>query len=484
MLILAGAILIFAALGQRCLWQDEAETALLARNILRFGKPVAFDGVNLVSQEAGREFGPDHVWRWSPWLQFYLAAASLRVFGMTTFAARLPFAICGVVTLMATYIAAARAFLSAAVARLSIAFLATSVPFLLHVRQARWHAPAYLLIALLLIAVMSVAAGSQPAGPAKSRPPHRSVALFIFAATLLFYMNYFVAICAIAAIAAAAPLLARDRRFLVRMAIAIAVTVLLSIPGALYFQIFSRGASTGAAQTMSQLGFYVMALPVPMLAIAAWIGVTARAAGDARRVIAFLIAFAGFYVAAISLGPWRMFRFVTPLLPATAILSAVVAAWMMQWKRSLGIVVVILLVAIDAQYRPLLAYLGEITRGVHDADCAVCDQLRAHALPTDVVLATYGDLPIEFYTSLRVTGGLQGQPLPENPDWILFRGFVMAADPMKDLRVRNFVKHLDLTRYARVLEIPDPPLANTPDPQFHRFSDVTDERKLVLLRKR
>src|SRR5438045_9532366 len=39
--------------------EDEAETALLGRNILHYGKPVASDGMNVISQEAGHEFGAD-----------------------------------------------------------------------------------------------------------------------------------------------------------------------------------------------------------------------------------------------------------------------------------------------------------------------------------------------------------------------------------------------------------------------------------------
>ena len=41
-----GAALLLANLGNGCLWQDEAETAVLGKNILRFGYPRAFDGVN------------------------------------------------------------------------------------------------------------------------------------------------------------------------------------------------------------------------------------------------------------------------------------------------------------------------------------------------------------------------------------------------------------------------------------------------------
>ena len=70
-----GAILIFANLGNRPLWQDEAETANLGRNVVRTGLPYVTDGVNLISQEERREFGPDMIWRWSPWMQIYMSAA-------------------------------------------------------------------------------------------------------------------------------------------------------------------------------------------------------------------------------------------------------------------------------------------------------------------------------------------------------------------------------------------------------------------------
>jgi hypothetical protein len=49
-LLLVGALLIFPNLDDRYLWDDEAETALLAKNVLRFGVPVAWDGVSLISQ--------------------------------------------------------------------------------------------------------------------------------------------------------------------------------------------------------------------------------------------------------------------------------------------------------------------------------------------------------------------------------------------------------------------------------------------------
>ena len=42
-------------------------------------------------QELGAEFGPDHVYKWHPWLPFYLLAGFFRVFGVGTYTARLAF---------------------------------------------------------------------------------------------------------------------------------------------------------------------------------------------------------------------------------------------------------------------------------------------------------------------------------------------------------------------------------------------------------
>src|SRR4030081_2002388 len=43
------AVLLFWGLGERSLWQDEAATAVLSDRLLRFGKPMAYDGVNLIT---------------------------------------------------------------------------------------------------------------------------------------------------------------------------------------------------------------------------------------------------------------------------------------------------------------------------------------------------------------------------------------------------------------------------------------------------
>lgn len=93
-------VLLFWGLGEKYLWQDEAATAVLASNLLKFGKTLSYDGVNLVTvdfyltEDGGidqRARDPktaveyyirrgdlrrDTAWIWHPWGQFAVAAAA------------------------------------------------------------------------------------------------------------------------------------------------------------------------------------------------------------------------------------------------------------------------------------------------------------------------------------------------------------------------------------------------------------------------
>ncbi len=52
----AAAVLLFTNLGVRHLWQDEVANAVLRERMLKLGKPLAYDGVNLVTTDhAGSE---------------------------------------------------------------------------------------------------------------------------------------------------------------------------------------------------------------------------------------------------------------------------------------------------------------------------------------------------------------------------------------------------------------------------------------------
>ena len=140
MIILAlGAFLLLFGLDNRPFWQDEAETACLAKNVLKYGVPRAYDGVNIISQEPGHEYDRNFLWRWSPWLQIYVAAAAFRLGGLTTFAGRLPFALMGLACIFLVYRLVRHNFGDRTWALWAAALLTCSVPFLLYARQCRYY---------------------------------------------------------------------------------------------------------------------------------------------------------------------------------------------------------------------------------------------------------------------------------------------------------------------------------------------------------
>jgi hypothetical protein len=148
LLALGGALLLWN-LGRPALWQDEAETALRAEAILETGLPRTTLGGVLVTTQASlapHEGNASGVWTWNTWLPAYLVAASFLILGRTAFAARLPFALAGMLALWLAWrlfedgekdeFADRRPWAPEA----ALALLALSPAFLLFCRQSRYYA--------------------------------------------------------------------------------------------------------------------------------------------------------------------------------------------------------------------------------------------------------------------------------------------------------------------------------------------------------
>lgn len=122
------------------LWQDEGEVALIARNITKFGLPVTYDGDVLITQEGGHDsrlVAGQRLWSWNTWLPYYATAISFKLFGESTQAARLPFALAGVGVLIVSYLLAKKMKINTIICLL---ILATNTIFYLYSRQARYYA--------------------------------------------------------------------------------------------------------------------------------------------------------------------------------------------------------------------------------------------------------------------------------------------------------------------------------------------------------
>jgi hypothetical protein len=137
LLTVAAAILLFTQLGRNYLWEDEGDTAVLARSILHHGVPVAWDGVTFSDPDYGQRLTSGFVMVSHPWLQYYAAAASFALFGETPWAARVPFAVAGLATIVVVYLMMIALVGNRRAAFSAAALLVLDVQFLLFSRQAR-----------------------------------------------------------------------------------------------------------------------------------------------------------------------------------------------------------------------------------------------------------------------------------------------------------------------------------------------------------
>jgi hypothetical protein len=227
----------------------------------------------------------------------------------------------------------------------------------------------------------------------------------------------------------------------------------------------------------------------------------------------FLSAASLLYILYLGLGPWPEFRYLIVLAPLAAILLAWIISRILAYRRWLGMLVLLLVIVTDELHQaplgyfrlsgtvsvdpihtvgglglrsPLAGYLYELTHHLEDPDYVIGRYLLSEARPGDVVLASYGDLTLQYYTGLRVVGGLQGQPLPPAPDWVILRYRNMNAGPTGDSHVKSFVStNIDAKGYTLVdLPVKDFAVSNNPDPRFHRFRIPSDGLPVLMGKRR
>lgn len=140
---LALAPLLLVHLGASALWDDEANTAIFAANVWRTGDTNAFDGTNIIAFRGGLELAGVKNRAYPP-LQYFYAAPFVGLLGRNASAARLPFALVGLVGFFLwiwwMLREAPRALLA-----LTGVFTLGNVSLFLYLRQSRYYALAFAL---------------------------------------------------------------------------------------------------------------------------------------------------------------------------------------------------------------------------------------------------------------------------------------------------------------------------------------------------
>ena len=148
-LLISCFVLLFYNISNYYLWGDEGEIAFYGKSILQFGLPYGFDGRNLHEVRNGLLHTQNFLPLLHPWLQFYTAALSMKIFGISTFGARALFALLAIMAVLAQYQFVAAYFRNQRLALINTFLLVTSVSFLLFARQCRYFSIVMLLTPLI-----------------------------------------------------------------------------------------------------------------------------------------------------------------------------------------------------------------------------------------------------------------------------------------------------------------------------------------------
>jgi 4-amino-4-deoxy-L-arabinose transferase-like glycosyltransferase len=496
------AVLLFWGLTDRYLWQDEAATAVLATRMLKYGRPLAYDGVNLITTDVydddddaiarmaadpkaavayhlhRGEFKPDTTWKWQPWGLFAVAAASFKALGQTTLAARLPFALAALATVLLLFRLVRRYSGSLPMAILAAAFLVGNPYWILHARQCRYCSLSSLFLTLTLMGYARWQWGGRG-----------GAAAFVAAAWCWFQVDYGTVWPVYGVLFLDAFLAGRNRW---RRTVAVGAALAAAIaPFFYYYELWGRAADQDSVwkdrflDNLYNMNEFVAPALIVLAAAALLIWRWKSLAGEERR----LAAVAGGIIVALavwipSVAAFTFLRYAIIAAPAAALLTAwlVVRACGTRAAR-FAWPAAALLIATPWASLPLHALapppdwaglspwvrseFSALRAGVfsHQADPnrIVIEWLRKNASPSDEILINYEDIPLMFYLPNPIRGGIPAFRVEDDartpPRFVVLRHSVEITHwPL-------FERELQRYQWAPApVKAPDMVWGNNPDP--------------------
>lgn len=523
LLVLVAVVPVFGNLGAGTLWADEADTAVFAHSILETGLPNAWDGTTFTDSDAGRRLTPGLLLVGTPWAPYYLTAASLAVFGENTFAARLPFALAGLGTLVVLYALVWRWTASRLAALLAAGTLLGSVQFLLYTRQCRHYALNMLLSTGLILAFDRLSRG-------------RVDPLFVAIAVLLYYCHPLPAAVSLATLGGLTLVHPRMRRARRGFWLSLPVVLVLTLP---WITVAWGGWGENSRLLLEpadlfvrvQQLFYETSVAVPFVGLAVLAAFTARKlSSDERAFLLLCLAILGGYavVTPIVQSPRQMWeyglRYTNALLPIGAAATGVLIARAAGGATLPALAVAALFACTHvpgnlalwaltkpmpapadrpaaphaALHRParvvdeivrteLGAFARELVQWSPGTDARIVEFLRSHAQPGEQVVTNYAWEPLYFHTGLPqaykvlesypIYAAARAAGLPEyvfSPDgarWLVWRA------PWEDYQGYHWAEVAARLRaaggvLAPIAEFPETIWENRENLHFRRFPGV------------
>ena len=505
----ASGALLFVNLDNHLLWGDEAETAVLARNILSDRVPRTVDalGNRITLYGSDLDSNAEGVWILSPWLQEYVAAASFRLFGTTTWAARALFAGVGWLCLLLLAFTAYHVYRDHRVALTATLLLATSEVFLLHVRQCRYHALTLcgeILLTLGLYRMLRRGGQGFPALP-------------VVALTMQFYSNYMIA-------AANLPLLvvlgwrlsARDPRALRAVLAGGLVFAAAITPWLVYAQPWRHVGTLTDEPAVDTLAYYLrefhfhflpwafLLLPLAGRYTTRWRAAERGTAPAHRAAVTPLPPVASFerllllllllYIGMLVFPPGSYLRYLLPLMPVACLLTAAWVVRYLPWPPLVALLLVVqcgsnglavvtaLPFGSTALRWPLVEYARGLSHRYEDRFSDVLAFLQPAARAGETVYVADPEFPLMFYTSLRIIDArLAGEAVPDPlPNWILSES-ASGVFPGRIALPPWAVGHYD----TLVIPVRDSPRGGSmPQPELFQYATTDRLVQMTIYRRR
>ncbi|MEN6385223.1 MAG: glycosyltransferase family 39 protein [Phycisphaerales bacterium] len=475
--------LLLANLGNQYLWQDEAETAVVSKTILQYGVPHGYDGKNFFSQELGSDLGKNYVWRRLMWLPYYTVSGFYGIFGTSTFVSRLPFALFGIASVYLTYLFAAKWRQSKRIALIAAGLLTVCVAFLILARQCRYYSMGifFSLLSLYFYALLL------------EKKKYSNILLF-FSSMLLFHSQHIYIGILFPTLLLHTYIFHRDK--LKSLSKVLGLVLLINSPWIIWligidFSIaYGRNVMPLGMSIVRMIADIVHCVVPPMFILLAVILLIFRAAkykklfADRKSLerLSLLIFFVIFnMIVIVIVSPFPFFRYMSASIPILIIIFALIVDAAISTNFIFAAAAIVLLIWTQAGTSKLRDYLYEITHDFDGPIEGICKFLNEHGSADDVVAITYGDMPLKFYTKMRIVGGLTGEKLEpaRNAKWVVMRKY---GNSDKDKKVKLFLqRNVDYTKYRPItIDYPDTPFENREYLGEHYFRTQNHEDRVVI----
>ena len=179
----------------------------------------------------------------------------------------------------------------------------------------------------------------------------------------------------------------------------------------------------------------------------------------------------------------RMFRYLVYFVPLLAVVESMILLRLARWSRA-ALVAFIFISVITGVFNMGVPnflfpkYLYEITHDYDGPIEGISKFLNENAAQDDTVKIIFGDLPLMFYTDLKVDNSWVYDQ-DHMPEWIVFR------HGWHEQLSNDYYTEVAATYKRHELDHPDIKWENRPgDLDYHRFWTDTDAPRVIIFEKK